>query len=344
MKEGEHYIITDKIYQTDNFIEDIDEVKRINTLKTSYDITYQSEYGDLSGIPVKEIGGKLVPWFDSYKKYDTDMYFEMAGGWDIRESMSVNDINGNEIDLSSYGPYFKETQKYIKYVNDIDELLNLDNNFIQNNDFVYVYNITTTEFNTENASHYFYINNIRNSMYIDNEWDESKETSELKGWYPIPLSEITTGTSSVIGEKLLQYLTYKEETSGNNPHYGNKQYDKGESWINNFRHIFNGSIENLGSFIGVDDVVEEEAFNFGFDLILKDATNGKTFIVTDEIEAAKILNSKQLEISFIPGVYTKEFIEEYVLFYLKQIIPSTTIFSITYQTKDTVYGITTNNN
>ena len=88
--------------------------------------------------------------------------------------------------------------------------------------------------------------------------------------------------------------------------------------------------------------IEEDVADIGFNITTTN-TSTKTFLVTSDVEGAKKLNSKQLEITFSYGTFTKEFIEEYVLFYLKQIIPSTTIFKIIYKPMDTVYGITINN-
>ena len=53
------------------------------------------------------------------------------------------------------------------------------------------------------------------------------------------------------------------------------------------------------------------------------------------------LNSKQLEVTF--AAQYKDFVENYVLFYLTQIIPSTAILKVVYKPMDTVYGITINN-
>lgn len=487
MEEGLHYDINEKVYKVSNTLNK-DLIESYNRKKTSFNVTYQGEYGDLSGIPVKDINGELVPWFDSYKKYDSPMYFEMDGGWDGRDTLTVSDINGKEIDLTggSNNTFYKETQKHVKYVNDIEELLNLPNNFVKNGDFVYVFNINDGGLDLETSSHYFYIENTSYMYEIDYNWNSSS-TDELKGWYPLTIDEISVNKTSKLGEKLLLYLSYREETIGNNPHFGNKKYDGGQSWKNRFNSIFKESIEKMGAFVGVDGVVEETVAGIGFNITINntsgktyaavakpyrvtadvpylrrkhdDGTNGRidynnelndpklsilstsdnmftitvkkynpetgrydlspekgtkmyfknsytadsnkddytqqvtlpdngvygrsnsssatwsyvsniqAYITVDgeniginipvigpndegnitgiemkgEIDAAKILNSKQMEITFSYGTFTKEFIEEYVLFYLKQIIPSTTIFKIIYKPMDTVYGITINN-
>lgn len=344
MEEGQHYNITEKIYEANRFL-NVSDVENYNTQKTNFNITYQGEYGNLSGIPVKEINGKIVPWFEWDKKYDTPMYFEMAGGWNMRDTVTVKDINGTDTDLttvSSSESFYGETQKYVKYVNDIDELLNLPNNFIENGDFVYVFNISKAGVDLEKSSHYFYIENVIYSDVIDYSWkSDSKE--ETKGWYPLTVNELTVNNESELGKKLLLYLSYKENTVGNNPHFGNKKYDGGKSWRDRFNSIFKPSIEELGAFVGIDGVNEEQAADLGFGLKISNANDGKTFVITDEIEenSYKKLNSKQLEVTF--AVQYKEFVEDYVLFYLTQIIPSTAILKIVYKPMDTVYGITINN-
>ena len=492
MEEGVHYGITEKVYKVSNTLNK-DLIESYNRKKTSFNVTYQGEYGDLSGIPVKDINGELVPWFDSYKKYDDDMYFEMAGGWDARDMVSVKDINGTNVDLSTGSPFYAETQKYVKYVNDIDELLNLSYNFVKNGDFVYVFNINKSGVDLETCSHYFYIHDVFYSDAIDYNWINTSTLSTLKGWYPLTISELSVGTTSTLGEKLLLYLSYQENTIGNNPHFGNKKYDGGESWRDRFRHIFRPSIEKLGAFVGVEDVVEETVDALGFNITIDnasgktyaavakpyrvtadvpylrrkhdDGTNGRIdynnelndpklsilstsvnmFTITvrkynpetgrydlppekgmkmyfknsytadsnkddntqrvtlpdngvygrsnsssdtwsyvsniqayitvddeniginipvigpndegnitgremkDEIDAAKTLNSKQITITFISNEYIgdslkeKEFIENYVMFYLKQVIPSTTLFKVEYLQQDKVYGITIDN-
>lgn len=352
LEEGTHYEITDRIYEVSKELEK-DDIKKYNTKKTNFDITYQSEYGDLSGIPVKEIDGEIVPWFDSYKTYDEPMYFEMAGGWEGRDLISVKDINNNDVDLvaSPSEFYYKETQKYVKYVNDIEELLSLPNSFIKNGDFVYVFNINNSGLDLETCSHYFYIKNVYYSDMIDYNWNSSLVT-EPEGWYPLTVSELTLNTTSKLGEELLLYLSYQENTIGNNPHFGNKKYDGGESWRERFNSIFKPSIEKLGAFVGVDDVVEEDVAELGFGLQIKTVTTGKTVIVDDSnnfksdeslssLDAAKRLNSKQFEVTFSSQL--KEFVENYVLFYMTQIVPSTTILKITYKPMDTVYAITIDN-
>ena len=339
MKEDEDFAISQKIYKGNPLNADI---KAINEAKTSFDITFQSEYGELSGIPVREINGQYVPWYDANKNYDVPMYFEMAGGWDGKtDGVSVKDINGENININS--TQYVETQKHVRYVNDIDELLSLPNSSLKNEDFVYVFNIEHDTVNIETSSHYFYIHNVKYSHKIDNEWVENDDINNLKGWYSIPLDENKGIGLNELGKRVLYLLSLKEDTVGNNPHYGNKQYDGGASWIEKFNHIFRGSIEKLGAFVGVEEYNEETLDNIGFNMNsttvtekISNCTNGK------ENESLYTLNTKQFDIVFKPSdAFDKDFIEEYVLFYLKQMIPATSIFRVSYDSNlRTLYGIT----
>ena len=353
------YVFVEKTYKVGNLLSKEDVVP-YNINKTSYDITYQSEYGVLSGIPVKEINEQIVPWFDFDKKYDGDMYFEMAGGWDGRYSLPVNDINGNSVPLTKNDTNLLhiESQKYVKYVNNIDELLNLPYDFVKDGDFVYVSKINDDErIDLEKASHYFYINDVKYSDTIDYTWDwkkrkNSEEINALKGWYPLKIEEIKNGDKvSKLGEQLLLYLSYQNSVVGNNPHFGNKKYDDGKSWVEKFNRIFKSSVEDLAAFVGVEglDKTEEGISNIGFGITVetfrkeKIGDTSKTWVVTDELDAAQRLNSKQFEIIFNTGSFNRKFIEDYILFYLKQIIPSTTILSVNFN-KGIVHGITDGSN
>ena len=353
------YYFIETIYEVGNLL-DKEEVENINTHKSSFDITYQSEYGDLSGIPVKEVNGKIVPWFESNKKYDDTMYFEMAGGWDERDVLNVSDVNGKEgVTLNTNAPYYKESQKYVKYVNDIDELLNLPNNFVNNGDFVYVSKVDDRWLDLKSVSHYFYIHDLKYVNEIDYNW-HGGELETLQGWYPLTIDEVSISpqdtTVSELGGKLLQYLAYNKTTIGNNPHFGNKKYDSGKSWMDRFNSIFKPSVEKLAAFVGVDGLAKNEEsiveIGFGIDrptsIIVENIcrTGIKTYIVEDDLEGCKKLNSKQFEIVFNVGNnfnLSRDFVEEYVLFYLKQIIPSTTILKINYRELSVVHGKTIGN-
>jgi hypothetical protein len=364
------FSIIEHIYEVEKAIDTRDvDVIAYNKAKNSFDITYQSAYGDLSGIPVKDILIKeedytlIVPWFDRDKNYDTPLHFEMAGGWDGRKDLTVPNLNGNlcriEVEADEGAiiqpSLFKDTQKYVKYVNDVDELLCLPNNSIKGSEYVYVFNIENNAINSEIASHYFYLHQPKHAYSIDNQWDSSKqELDELTGWYSIPLKEVNN--DNVIGRNLLYYLSLKEDTLGNNPHFGNKKYDGGKSWIDSLSFPFKNSIEKLGSFIGVNKYTEEE-INENVHFNIKDTeTNSKTFNyinketeIENELKSALTLNTKRLELRFYLDInkpFNRRFIEDYVLFYLKQIIPSTTIFTVTYIGNDgtenmlrIVYGV-----
>lgn len=312
------YILNEYVYVAngyDNDTEKVDSicenVKRINQLKDSYSIDNinSSDYSndEYQGIPVAEVmfdnKSRLVPWFDKNGVYDNGMYFQMKGGW------ARND--GSSEELSKY----ETTVSKINFVNSTDELFKINYSFLNEGDIYYV--------NGENS--YYKLNNI-------------DKHNTIEGWKKPSVKEINELESVIDNNK------------GNNPHHGN--YDNGRSYFNLMRNFFESATFNNA----IDSEIENKDY-YGF-LIQRQNDNIKTMFYDNssffknyiglrgkitvepynffgdtnpfsETSSLSVINSKEFHIIF--DIAYREFIENDIIPYLKQIIPSTTIFSYSFE-------------
>jgi hypothetical protein len=219
----------------------------------------------LQGLAVKmatkyDDSGKLeyrycVPWFDKTVEHDGDWYYQCKGGWgkqpDKKVSWSgINDeINGSD-DFSLYD----ESEGYLKYAQDKDELTGFTTNEIYNGCICYVTDISgmmDKSGNTEDESHYYILNNVNNSTQVGE-----------GGWTQIPMGEIRA-LSSAAGIKVIYLETLKEKTEGNNPHIGKGKYDDGGSYLDYMDFIFSGaSGESALSLFTESDKKKIEEYKF----------------------------------------------------------------------------------
>ena len=145
----------------------VEEVKTINKYKINYDYENPDEY---QGLPIKEVlvstndfpvyywaedGNKyvhhyvrdykpyLIPWFDRTLDYDADIYFESKGGWGLKQTTigEFGDYNEVVIDTNESLKVYDESIKYLRFVDTIEDLLNVYGEYPENNDVYYVYDI-----------------------------------------------------------------------------------------------------------------------------------------------------------------------------------------------------------
>ena len=312
------YILKQYVYVANGYNDNVNpnnitnEVKKINQLKDNYSIddinNINSHYNEYQGIPVTEVmfGDKiqLIPWFDKNSTYDNDMYFQMKGGWSRNE--------GTADETSKY----EYTVSKTKFVYNFEDL----------------YEIT---YNNLNEGDIYYVNND-NTYYKLIDIDNHDSIYGWKGISPKEKNEI----ESII-----------DNNKGNNPHQGN--YDGGQSYFNLMRNFFSASEFNNA----IDSEIENKN-NYGFK-IKRQEDNIKTICYNnntqflddynglrgkmtvssynffDEINSPKelyglsVINSKEFHIVF--DITYRDFIENDVLPYLKQIIPSTAIFSYSFE-------------
>ena len=152
--------------------------------------------------------------------------------------------------------------------------------------------------------------------------------------------------------EILKFENTIDSNKGNNPHAGD--YDGGENYLDAFQKIFEKS-----EFNNSRNDETEGYISYGFDIkILPDSNkclyfneNQKSITFSDNLRGSRlkpynffneedengeeesaalsIINSKELHITF--DISNQEFIEKDVLPYLKQLIPSTTIFSYSFE-------------
>lgn len=290
-----------------------ENVEYINSLKDNYstaDIENNS-FNPYQGLPVAEVSygdkTRLVPWFDRNERYDTKLYFQMNGGWACNKGDNDKEI-----------PTYDYTISKIQYIPTLEELYRIPPYALDKNGVYYV----------EDTEAYYRLKDI------------SKNTEEA-GWEMIVDEVEINKIENII-----------DNNKGNNPHTGN--YDEGESYYLAFGNLFKNSNFNR---VRADEI--EGSTNYGLNIerqadstkclffsdeigpdYLEDdaALRGRNRIVPtnlfggnsyDEVSSLSVMNSKELHITF-DKTY-REFLENDVIPYIKQIIPSTTIFSYSFE-------------
>lgn len=312
------FILIEHVYVADGYSFDYDSntvvsnVKRLNQLKDNFDITNinNDEMNEYEGLPVAEVTYNnktcLVPWFDKECQYDTNIYFQSNGGWARNDGNNKNDKSVYSYSISK-----------IQYVNNIDDLYKVPYNLL-NEDMIYY---------VSNMQFYYKLLNIE-EHYNENGWE-------------------------IIDDDELSFIENIIETNkGNNPHTG--IYDGGLNYLQAYGELFKDSKFNNAR---QDDI--NDKLDYGFNInkqadstkclyfgnsYLNDNTNplrGYNRIIPynffnegnyDESASLSVINSKEFHIIF--SEEQREFIENDILSYLKQVIPSTSIFSYSFEKID----------
>ena len=264
---------------------------------------------DFYGLPVAQVEDgngnvTLIPWFDKDLKYDGDLYFHMKGGW-------------SRFDKEDGTYEYERTVSRIHLVDSLSELYNLPYYKIDENGLYYV---------TE-EERYFKVKDI-------------EKHNSSSGWYT---QENISKTEIDEAENII------DNNKGNNPHAGN--YDGGSTYLDAYAKLFANATFNNARKDETEEILEDYGFN-----ILRQVDNTKTValmgkevksklrgkeisiqpnnVFTNETEfteiaGTSIMNNKQFHIVFDDA--NKEFIENDVLPYVKQLIPSTTLFSYSFE-------------
>ena len=229
---------------------DIDDQLSVE-LYNSYKKDAASEFnlGGVSGLPAKivnvsflnnktikygttEIEGEevvtqkyIVPWFEKGVEYDGNLYFQMYGGWCQNE----NDD-------------YEETKQYLRVVSKINDLLAIPYSELTNGTIIYVNDIENIGEFIKGAlpsigSHYFNLNDRNYSNLFT-------DIQTGNGWFNIPQSDIDDEIR--LGIKVSKLEKIIETSIGNNPHVGYGIYDSGEEYLNYFKELFKGAIDNDG--------------------------------------------------------------------------------------------------
>lgn len=257
------YVTTINNTQNDLVLED--EELPVETYNY-YRKNFASEDGNLlHGLPIRIVSVSLnedgvqtrkkyiIPWFDKKDNLDGNPYFQMFGGWGkmLLKNIEPNkELYPNIKTIKSFSGFtiYDETKKYLKIVNTLGDLKNLEIEDVNDGDIFYVNDITNfneyyPEESIDEATNYFTIANSNNyDVYGENGWKNiTKETLKCDDCERNP---------SIEAYKVIYLESIVELNSGNNPHIGYGKYDDGETYIDYFRQIFKGSIDN-------DNFIEE---------------------------------------------------------------------------------------
>ena len=232
-----HFVdgLTDMIYPN------AEDIEFVNMKKDSLLDDYAGDVYE--GIGVKEVtanteGRYVVPWYVNGKKYDNGMYFQCDGGWGkIESNFYPLNINVDCTPKSAFSPtkidIYEETQNYLKFASDLNEMLDFTNSVIKKGMIVYVTDI-------ENAANYGFTGNDLSHYFVLENKDKS---TTANGWHAVTQAELDNA-STEYAERIIYLESICESTEGNNSHTGEGHYDDGKSYVNKFNSIFGGAIEN----------------------------------------------------------------------------------------------------
>lgn len=239
-----HFVsgLTDMIYPN------AEDIEFVNMKKDSLLDDYAGNVYE--GIGVKEVTantegqyyGKtyVIPWYVNGKKYDNGMYFQCYGGWGkIKSNFYPLSINVDCTPITAFTPtkidIYEETQNYLKFASDLNEMLDFTNSVIKKGMIVYVTDI-------ENAANYGFTGNDLSHYFVLENKDKS---TTANGWHAVTQTELDNA-STEYAERIIYLESIRESTEGNNSHTGEGHYDDGKSYVNRLNSIFGGAIENNG--------------------------------------------------------------------------------------------------
>ena len=232
-----HFVdgLTDMIYPN------AEDIEFVNMKKDSLLDDYAGDVYE--GIGVKEVtanteGRYVVPWYVNGKKYDNGMYFQCDGGWGkIKSNFYPLSINVDCTPITAFSPtkidIYEETQNYLKFASDLNEMLDFTNSVIKKGMIVYVTDI-------ENAANYGFTGNDLSHYFVLENKDKS---TTANGWHAVTQTELDNA-STEYAERIIYLESIRESTEGNNSHTGEGNYDDGKSYVNKLNSIFGGTIEN----------------------------------------------------------------------------------------------------
>lgn len=239
-----HFVdgLTDMIYPN------AEDIEFVNMKKDSLLDDYAGNVYE--GIGVKEVTantegqyyGKtyVIPWYVNGKKYDNGMYFQCDGGWGkIKSNFYPLSINVDCTPITAFTPtqidIYEETQNYLKFASDLNEMLGFTNSVVKEGMIVYVTDI-------ENAANYGFTGNDLSHYFVLENKDKS---TTANGWHAVTQTELDNA-STEYAERIIYLESIRESTEGNNSHTGEGHYDDGKSYVNKLNSIFGGAIENNG--------------------------------------------------------------------------------------------------
>lgn len=341
---GDTYTLTEKYHFIDIDNHMYDEITYANLQMASvYDDTgiyEESDHNDdefhdntvpMGTVELHDID-YIIPYFSDKKKYaGGDVYFQAKGGWGSKTRTLFNQ------------PYdFMETLSYLRVVETVGDLLNVNARTVRNGDIYYVLSlIDLVEYDAspsepEKISHFFYLADDFNPHLY-------------RSWVNIDMTDDENAMT-----KTAKYLDNIISTSiGNNPHTGYGNYDLGQMYLEYVKKPFKYYLDNYVLDSDIRNVMDGESASFN--VIDKTTTdlNGKIKNVADceaynpsnplaepidksgrfvdksdiEIDGKQYyINDKTLIITNkINNNLYKKYFFDVIVHYLMQMIPSTTI-------------------
>ena len=290
-------------------------------------------YDDVfSGVPLKviNIDGEeyIAPYFSQDKIYDGDVQFETNGGW----GKHINSFNQLDNVVNQNYNYL-ETLPYIEIVQNCSQLLTINPYTIGEKTIFYVMDTSDyVEFNEnipDGLSHYFKLINPINPNL-------------KQSWKTIPMIDLVeeeynnfcNSNTAFTGVTYTDYLeavyhdNMIQDNLGNNPHCGYAKYDLGTEYLEYCKQPFKYSIDNY--LITDYDILESLKF-LTFDIETIYTTEKMINFIESENENQTIkyeyyLPSKLLILkNNINNDQYKDYLNNVILKYVLQVIPSTTI-------------------
>lgn len=273
---------------------------------------------EFSGSPIHDVyinnDHYIVPYFIHGRVYDGNVQFETRGGWgkSVEPGYDYDTVKTQEYDYLETIPYMETIQnvssllmvnafnvgyKRIYYVADISDL----------SDFVQII--------PNNVSHLF---KLVNADY----------PNQFSSWRNIPYDGYVNPSYGIfegITEDDIKLAHYCDsivfDNLGNNPHCGYSGYDLGNEYLEHIRMPFKYLIDNYG-FTSGSDVISASQFKFD----VTEHSGEKIVNLIGDNELRYILPSKMLTITNnIHNVYYKDYLDNVIMKYVLQVIPSTTI-------------------
>ena len=255
-----------------------EDIQFVNMKKDSLLDDYAGDVYE--GIGVKEVTANtegpyygqtyVVPWYVNGKKYDNGMYFQCDGGWGkIESNFYPLNINVDCTPKSAFSPtkidIYEETQNYLKFASDLNEMLDFTNSVVKEGMIVYVTDI-------ENAANYGFTGNDLSHYFVLKDKDKS---TTANGWSAVTQTELDNA-STEYAERIIYLESIRESTEGNNSHTGEGHYDDGKSYVNKLNSIFGGAIENndLTRFTQADIEKAISKYTFNIETGYKDNKTG----------------------------------------------------------------------
>lgn len=200
----------------------------------------------------------LVPNYSSKAKYKYPIYFQSKGGWGKWNSKKINlSISAEKtIVANDFVRIYEETEPYMRYAANIDEMLAIPNNEVRENMVCYVVDISSLDsdyemndddkslYKNSEHSHYFILKNKALSSYVGH---VKNVMYDCYGWRNVFVEEYDGSKSTTNdGTRVLYLESLIADFEGNNPHVGKGLYDDGNEYIEKFRILYGDAINESG--------------------------------------------------------------------------------------------------